>query len=60
MKIMKSFYKHKNIHTYTWSAHNCETVIDSFIVNRKLSQLFLDVRVYRGSDVGLDHFFTLA
>ena len=57
---MKSFYKHKNIHTYTWSAHNCETVIDSFIVNRKLSQLFLDVRVYRGSDVGLDHFFTLA
>jgi hypothetical protein len=60
MKIMNSLYKHKNIHTYTWSARNSTSVIDYFIANRKLSELFLDVRVYRSSDIGSDHFLTLA
>jgi hypothetical protein len=57
---MSSFYKQKNIHTYTWSARSSRTIIDYFIANRKLSQLFLDVRVYIGSDIGSDHFLTLA
>jgi hypothetical protein len=60
MKIMNSFYKDKNIHTHTWSAGNSKTLIGSFIANGELSEPFLDVRVYRGSDVGSDHFLTLA
>jgi hypothetical protein len=60
MKIINSFYKHKNVRTYTLSAHNFSTVIDYFIANRKLLELFLDVRIYRGSDIGSDQFLTLA
>jgi len=33
MKMINSFYEHKNIQTYTWSACNCNTVIDYFIAN---------------------------
>ena len=40
---MNSFYKHKHIPTYIWSACNSKTVIDYFIANRKLSELFLDL-----------------
>jgi len=31
-----------------------------FYANRKISELFLDVRVYRGSDICSDHFLILA
>jgi hypothetical protein len=49
----------QNIYTYIRSALSSETVTDYFIVNRKLSQIFLDVRVYRGSDVGSNSILTL-
>jgi hypothetical protein len=54
MKITNSFHKHKNIHSYTWSARNSKTFIHYTIANRKLSQPFLDTRVYRGSDTVSD------
>ena len=60
MKIMISFYKHKNIQIYTWSARNSKAVIHSLIANRKLSELSLDVRNCLRSDIGSDHFLTLA
>jgi hypothetical protein len=60
IKIINSFHKHKNIHTYTWSAYNSKTVTDYFTADRKLSELFLDVTVYRGSGIISDHFLTLA
>jgi hypothetical protein len=41
-------------------ARNSRTVTDYFIAKRKLSELFLDVRVYRGSDNGSDQLLTLA
>jgi len=31
-----------------------------FYANRKISELFLEVRVYRGSDICSDHFLILA
>jgi hypothetical protein len=46
------------IHTYTWSARNSKTVINYFIGNKKLSEIVLEVRVYRRSDMGSDHFLT--
>jgi hypothetical protein len=33
--------------------------MDYFIANRKLSELFLAMRVYRGSDIGSDQFFNM-
>jgi hypothetical protein len=33
--------------------------MDYFIANRKLSELFIDMRVQKGSDLGSDHFFSL-
>jgi len=30
-----------------------------YIANRKLSELFLDMRVYRASDIGSEYFLTL-
>jgi hypothetical protein len=35
-KIINSFYKYKNIRTYTWTARNFTTVVDYFIANRRL------------------------
>ena len=57
--IMNTFYQHKNMHSHTWSANSSETFIDYFIANRKLPEVFLDMRVYRWSDTGSDHFLTL-
>jgi len=45
IKIVNSYYQHKNVHTYTWSANNSTTFRGYFVANRKLSGLFLDIRV---------------
>jgi hypothetical protein len=37
-----------------------QTAIDYFIANIKLSELLLDMRVQKGSNLGSDHFLTLA
>jgi len=36
-----------------------QRAIDYFIANRKLSELFLEIRVYRGNDMGADQFFSM-
>jgi len=43
IKIVNSYYQHKNVHTYPWSANNSRTFRDYFVANRKLSELFLDM-----------------
>jgi len=56
-------HTHTHIHAHTTcaqSAHSSKTVADYFIPNRKLSELFLDVRVYRGGGMGSDQFLTFA
>ena len=45
MKIMNSLYKRQKYSTYTQSASNSTIVTDYFSAKRKLSELFLDVRV---------------
>ena len=69
---MNSFYKHTHTHIYIYiyiyiytHTHihgqlcNSITVTDYFIANMKLPELSLLLRVYRGRDIGLDHFLTL-
>lgn len=36
-----------------------QRAIDYFIAIRKLSELFLGMRVYRRSDIGADQFFSM-
>lgn len=56
MRIENTFFKHKEIHKYTWSARGLRSIIDYFIANEKLSKLFRDVRVLRSCDISTDHF----
>jgi hypothetical protein len=46
----------KEIQKYTWSARGSKTIIDYVIVNRRLKNLVQDIKVFRGSDIGSDHF----
>jgi len=50
------FFKKNEIHKYTWSARGSKTVIDNIIVNRRPKNLVQDIKIFRGSDIGSDHF----
>jgi hypothetical protein len=60
MRIMNSFFKHRDIHEFTWPARGSKSVIDYSIANEKAEKLFKDVRVYRGAELGTDHFLLCA
>ena len=57
-KIANTFFrkKKKEIHKYTRSARGSKTIIDYIIVNRKLKNLVQDIKTFRSSDIGSDHF----
>jgi hypothetical protein len=57
---MNTFFNHKNIHKYAWSARNSKSIIDYFIAMRKYQQLFLAVKTYRGCEIGSDHYLIQA
>lgn len=58
LKIANGFYKHKDIHIYTWIQHmkNLKSVIDYVIVKQRTTLIVNDVRVYRGVTCGSDHY----
>jgi hypothetical protein len=56
LKIANTFFRKKEIHKYIWSARGSKTIIDYIIVNRRLKNLVQDIKIFRGSDVGSDHF----
>ncbi|XP_065217084.1 craniofacial development protein 2-like [Planococcus citri] len=53
--IMNGFYKHKKCHKITWVARDQESIIDYVVVNIHAKKTMLDVQVFRGYDIGLDH-----
>jgi hypothetical protein len=55
-KITNTFFRHKNIHKYTWSARGTKSIIDYVLTNSKLSPQVRDTRVYRSCDICTDHF----
>jgi hypothetical protein len=57
---MNTFFNHKNIHKYTWSARNSKSITDYFIENEKISKPFLDVRTYTGCEIGSYHYLIQA
>jgi hypothetical protein len=56
----EQFFKHKDIHKFTWQARGSKSVIDYSIANEKAAKLFKDVRVYRGAQLDTDHFLLCA
>lgn len=60
LQIMNSFFKHKEIHTYTWCARGTRSVIDYVICNRKLFDLTLDVKACRGPELETDHYIVIS
>lgn len=62
LRVLNGFYKHKDIHKYTWhqSTRQLRSIIDYIIVKQKTSLKISDTRVYRGAECGSDHFLLKA
>ena len=57
LRILNGYFKHKEIHTYTWTqpTRNLRSVIDYLIMKQKSKIKVQDVRVFRGAECGSDH-----
>jgi hypothetical protein len=55
LKITNSFYRHKDIHKFTWEASGTKSIIDYIIINDRLKRNIEDTRVFRGSEINSDH-----
>jgi len=55
LKITNSFYRHKDIHKFTWEARGNRSIIDYIIINDRLNSNIEDTRVFRGSEIDSDH-----
>jgi len=60
LKIINTFFKHKEIHKFTWKARRHKSIIDYFITNRKTSKVIQDIKVYRNNEIGSDHYLLCA
>jgi len=55
IKITNSFYRHKDIHKFTWEARGARPIIDCIVINDRLKSNIEDTRVFRGSEIDSDH-----
>ena len=56
LRIMNTFFQHKEVHKYTWYRPRClKSLIDFCIVSSDLFSDVLDVRVKRGAELSTDH-----
>ena len=55
LKITNSFYRHKDIHKFTWEARGTGSIIEYVIINDRLKNNIEDARVFRGSEIDSDH-----
>ena len=62
MSVGNTFFAHKNIHKKTWRASDGTTKneIDFICISQRWRSSIQDVRVYRGADVGSDHYLLKA
>ena len=56
LKIMNTYFRHKNIHKYTWEARGQKSIIDYCISNFKMAKIIQNIRVYRGIELNTDHY----
>ncbi|CAK1588972.1 unnamed protein product, partial [Parnassius mnemosyne] len=57
--VANTFFRHKRIHMYTWERGDDRSMIDFIIVDERMRSAVVDTRVYRGSNVGTDHYLVL-
>jgi len=55
LKITNTFYRHKNIHKFTWEARGTKSIIDYIIINDRLKSNIEDTRVFTGSKIDSDN-----
>jgi exonuclease III len=55
LKITNSFYRHKDIHKFTWEARGTKSIIDYIIINNRLKSSIEDTSVFRESEIDSDH-----
>ena len=58
-RIMNSFFKHKDIHKFTWHGRDTKSIIDYTISNGKMVNIIKDVRTYRGAELDTDHYLLI-
>ncbi|XP_044760257.1 uncharacterized protein LOC123317714 [Coccinella septempunctata] len=60
--VTNTFYEHKDIHKYTRQGPKREdrSIIDYIVVERDSRREVNDVRVYRGAELGTDHYMLVA
>jgi len=49
------FYRHKDIHKFTWVARGTRSVIDYTIIDDRLKSNIEDTRVFRGTEIDSNH-----
>jgi hypothetical protein len=57
---MHFFFKHIEIHKFTWKARGHKSIIDYFITNKKNSKVIQDIRIYRSKEIDSDHYLLCA
>jgi exonuclease III len=57
LKIINTFYSHKDIQKYTEEARGTKSLIDYVIINDKLKACIKDTKVHRGCNIDTDHYF---
>jgi hypothetical protein len=56
LKITNTFFRHKNVHKFTWEARGVKSIIDYSTINENLNNAIRDTRVFRGSEIDTDHY----
>jgi hypothetical protein len=59
LRITNSFFRHKDVHKFTWGERGSKSIIDYTIANKKIWPYVTDTRVCRGAEVDIDHFLVL-
>ena len=61
LAIGGTIFEHKNIHKGTWRSPDKKTItqIDHLCIGKKWRSSLLDVRAYRGADIGSNHYLVL-
>lgn len=60
LRVMNTFFEHKDIHKFTRTDGHIYSIIDYIIANRKTALLIEDVRVFRGKDIYSDHYLVIS
>lgn len=56
LKIWNGFFKHKDIHKFTWIRGTRRTIIDYVLGKHNNKAKVEDIRVYRGAECNSDHY----